>query len=57
MTHAEAYSEEMQELPAELVARLCECANLRLVGGDGRRQRLLGLAIDELAKVECSLLQ
>jgi ERCC4-type nuclease len=54
-THAETYSEEMQQFLAELVARVCKCMNLRLVASYGGRQRLLGFSIDEFAKVEGSL--
>lgn len=56
MTHAKTYSEEMQQFLAELVARVCKCMNLRLVASNGGRERLLGLSIDEFAKVESSIL-
>lgn len=42
----------MEELPAEFVARVCESADLRLIGGDGGWEGLLGFPIDEFAKVE-----
>lgn len=54
-THAKAYSEEVQQLLAELVAGVCKCLNLRLVASNGGRERLLGLSIDKFAKVESSL--
>lgn len=51
-TYIEANSEQVEELLAESVARVCESADLRLVGGDGGREGLLGFPIDEFAKVE-----
>lgn len=45
----------MQQFLAELVARVCKCMNLRLVASNGGRERLLGLFIDEFAKVESSI--
>lgn len=51
-TYIEADSEQVEELPAEFVARVCESADLRLVGGDGGWEGLLGFPIDEFAKVE-----
>lgn len=38
------------------MARVCEGADLGLVAGDGGRERLLGLAVDEFAKVESSII-
>lgn len=37
------------------MTRVCKGADLGLVAGDGGWERLLGLAIDEFAKVESSV--
>jgi hypothetical protein len=50
----EANAEQGVELEREVVAEVAEGADLRLIRCDGGWDGLLGFAVDELAKVECS---
>jgi len=51
-THVEAEAEQVEDLVAQAAARVCKGGEAGLFGGDGRGDGLLGLAVDELAKVE-----
>lgn len=50
--YIEAQAQQVEDPEAEAAARVGKGAELRLLVGHGRGQRLLGLAVDELAKIE-----
>lgn len=51
--YVKANSQKCVELQTHLVAQIPECTNLALIRYHCRWQRLLSLAIDKLAEVEC----
>ena len=53
--HLEADTEQRVEFEGDIVAEIAKGADLGFMIGDGGRDGLLGLSVDEFAKVERSL--